>query len=148
MTAGPPSDHLWRALTSTGSTRVADSSPRDTYGLGRRPALREPCRPSAPGCLELVRQGKVILAASTFRRLKMRWDPCSGTSITAQSRCSSRSLPPLMAHKRHRGAGAEHPDCGPFGENSPFSEAKLLVREGSPILSAIFSMRHPRKRRA
>ena len=35
-----------------------DSSPRDTYGLGRRPALREPCRPSAPGCLELVRPGQ------------------------------------------------------------------------------------------
>jgi hypothetical protein len=75
----------------------AESSPRDTYGLGGPPALREPCRPSAASCLELVcvAQGKVILAASTFRREKVRWDPCTGTSITAQSRCSSRSLPPL-----------------------------------------------------
>jgi hypothetical protein len=42
----------------------------DTYGLGGSPALREPCRASAASCLELVclAQGKVILAASTFRR--------------------------------------------------------------------------------
>jgi hypothetical protein len=50
------------------------------YGLWGPPALRGPCRASAAGCLA---QGKVILAASTFRRLKMRWDLCSGTSITA-----------------------------------------------------------------
>jgi hypothetical protein len=64
--------------------------------------LREPCRPKAAGGLELVglAQGKVILAGSTFRREKMRLDPRTGTSITAQSRCSSRSLPPLIAHKR------------------------------------------------
>jgi hypothetical protein len=29
----PPSGHLWRALSPTGSNRGADSSPRDTYGL-------------------------------------------------------------------------------------------------------------------
>jgi hypothetical protein len=52
------------------SSRGADTSARDTYGLGGLPALRDPC-PSAAGCLA---QGKVILAASTFRRLKMRWD--------------------------------------------------------------------------
>src|SRR4029077_13355773 len=48
------------------SSRGADSSPRDTYGLGGPPALREPCRPNAAGGLELVglAQGKVILAAS------------------------------------------------------------------------------------
>jgi uncharacterized protein YbjT (DUF2867 family) len=50
----------------------------DTYGLGRRPALREPYRPV--GGLELVclAQGRVILAGSTFRRLKMRSDLCKG----------------------------------------------------------------------
>ena len=82
--------------------RGANSSPRDTYGPGGPPALREPCRPKAAGGLELVglAQGNVILAGSTFRREKMRLDPCTGTSITAQSRCSSTSLPPLMAHKR------------------------------------------------
>src|SRR4029077_17021154 len=73
--------------------RGADSSPRDTYGLGGLPALREPYRPKAAGGLELVglAQGKVILAGSTFRREKMRLDPSTGTSITAQSRCTSRS---------------------------------------------------------
>ena len=39
------------------SNRGADSSPRDTYGVGGRPALREPCRPSAAGCLELSLPG-------------------------------------------------------------------------------------------
>ena len=97
----PPSGHLWRAPYLY-STPIAEqtSSPRDTYGLGGRPALREPYR--SVGGLELVclAQGRVILAGSTLRREKMRLDPCTGTSITAQSRCSSRSLPPLMAHKR------------------------------------------------
>jgi hypothetical protein len=66
-------------------------------------SLRDPCRPKAAGGLELVglaAQGNVILAGSTFRREKMRLDPCTGPSITAQSRCSSTSLPPLMAHRR------------------------------------------------
>src|SRR5580693_1340610 len=98
----PPPVIYGEPLPLFDSNRGADSSPRDTYGLGGRPALRDPCRPSAAGCLEPVclAQGKVILAASTFRREKVRWDPCNGTSITAQSRCSSRSLPPLMAHTR------------------------------------------------
>jgi len=53
-----------------GSNRGADTSARDIYGLWGRPALRDPCRPSGAGCLELIclAQGKVILAASTFRR--------------------------------------------------------------------------------
>ena len=47
-----------------------DSSPRDTYGVGGRPALREPCHPGAAGCVARVclAQGKVILATSAFRR--------------------------------------------------------------------------------
>ena len=40
--------------------------------------MRDPCRPSTAGCLELVclAQGKVILAGSTFRRAlgSMQWD--------------------------------------------------------------------------
>jgi hypothetical protein len=76
----PPSGHLWRAATSLGSNRGADSSPRDTYGLGGPPALRERCRPKAADGLELVglAQGKVILAGSTFRREKMRLDVLRG----------------------------------------------------------------------
>jgi hypothetical protein len=42
----------------------------------------------------------VTLAASSRRRSKTRRDPFSASSNTAQSRCSSTSLPPLMAHKR------------------------------------------------
>src|SRR6476646_6560881 len=97
----PPPVIYGEPLPLFDSNRGVDSSPRDTYGLGGPPALREPCRPSAASCLELVclAQGKVILAASTFRRLNMRWDLCSGTSMTAQFRHSSTSLPPLMAHR-------------------------------------------------
>jgi len=58
------------------------------WPLGR-PALRGPCRASDA---DRLAQGKVILAASTFRRLKMRWDLCSGTSMTAQFRCSSTEI--------------------------------------------------------
>ena len=68
-------------VESFSSNRGAHSSARDTYGLWGRPALRDPRRPSAADWLELVclAQGKVILAASTFRREKMRWDLCRGT---------------------------------------------------------------------
>src|SRR5580704_13739351 len=97
----PPPVTYGEPLPLFDSDRGADSSPRDTYGLGGRPSLREPCRPSAAGWqLVCLVHGKVIFAGSTLRREKMRLDPCTGTSITAQSRCSSRSLPPLMAHKR------------------------------------------------
>jgi hypothetical protein len=79
---------------------------RDIYGLGGRPALRDPYgasaagRPLEPACRD---QGKVIFAGSTFRREKMRCLVWRGTSITAQSRCSSTSLPPLIAHPRSLG---------------------------------------------
>jgi hypothetical protein len=42
------------------ASRGADSSPRETYGLGEPPALREPCRPKAAG--GGLAQGRVILA--------------------------------------------------------------------------------------
>ena len=45
--------------------------------------MRDPYRPSAAVCLDLfcLAQGKVILAGSIFRREKMRWDLCTGTSV-------------------------------------------------------------------
>ena len=80
----PPPVIYGELLPLFDSNRGANSSPRDTYGLGGPPALREPCRPKAAGGLELVglAQGNVILAGSTFRREKMRLDPCTGTSIS------------------------------------------------------------------
>jgi hypothetical protein len=70
----PPPVIYGEPLPPFDSNRGADTSARDTYGLGRRPALREPYRPV--GRLELVclAQGRVILAGSTFRREKMRLD--------------------------------------------------------------------------
>ena len=64
----PPPVIYGELLPLFDSNRGADSSPRDTYGLGGPPALREPCRPKAAGGLELVglAQGKVILAGSTL----------------------------------------------------------------------------------
>src|SRR6202022_1027070 len=75
------------------------------FGKGRLwplggPALREPCRPKAVGGLELVcsAQGRVILAGSTFRREKMRLDPCTDRRPDA-ARASSRRL--AGRHGRH-----------------------------------------------
>ena len=50
----PPPVIYGELLPLFDSNRGADSSPRDTYGLGGPPALREPCRPKAAGGLELV----------------------------------------------------------------------------------------------
>ena len=62
--------------------------------------MREPCRPKAAGGLELVglAQGNVILAGSTFRREKMRLDPCTDRRPDA-ARASSRRL--AGRHGRH-----------------------------------------------
>jgi hypothetical protein len=59
-------------------------------------------RARAAGYLKLAcfSHGRVIFAGSTFLRKKIRCDLFTGRSITAQSRCSSTSLPPVMAHKR------------------------------------------------
>ena len=67
----PRGSSIGEPLPLFGSNRGADPSAKDIYGLlWGRPALRDPCRPSGAGCLELIclAQGKVILAASTFRR--------------------------------------------------------------------------------
>ena len=45
----PPPVIYGEPLPLFDSNRGADSSQRDTYGLGGRPALRDPCRPSAAG---------------------------------------------------------------------------------------------------
>ena len=62
--------------------------------------MREPCRLKAVGGLELVclAQGRVILAGSTFRREKMRLDPCTDRRADA-ARASSRRL--AGRHGRH-----------------------------------------------
>ena len=66
-----PLRHLWRALTSIRvQSRGRPTPARDTYGLGGRPALRNFLPPKRRRPLELVSPGpgKLILAASTFRR--------------------------------------------------------------------------------
>ena len=56
-----------------GSSSPGDPLARDIYGLGGRPALRDPCgasaagRPLEPACWD---QGTVIFAGTTFRRKK------------------------------------------------------------------------------
>src|SRR6476660_9768146 len=54
----PPSGHLWRALTSIRLQSWADTSARDTYGLGGPPALRDPCRLRAASKLSLPGPGQ------------------------------------------------------------------------------------------
>jgi hypothetical protein len=94
----PPYGHLWRALTFIRLQSRGRPLARDIYGLWGRPALREPYRPV--GGLELVclAQGRVILAGSTFRREKMRLDPCTDRRADA-ARASSRRL--AGRHGRH-----------------------------------------------
>ena len=76
------------------STPIAEQTLRQGTPMssGDGQLCETPAAQALRGCLELVclAQGKVILAASTFRREKVRWDPCTGTSITAQSRTDSQ----------------------------------------------------------
>ena len=55
---------------------------------------------TSPGRRPRSIQGNVTFPASTRRRSKTCRDPFAASSMTAQSRCSSTSLPPLMAHNR------------------------------------------------
>ena len=84
---------------------------RDTYGSMASAAIGNP-RPAhvaaffdrndhtSPGRRPRSIQGNVTFPASTRRRSKTCRDPFAASSMTAQSRCSSTSLPPLMAHNR------------------------------------------------
>ena len=73
-----------------------------TMGSGDRQLCEAPAAQGGAVGPELVclAQGRMIFAGSTFRRSKMRCDLFTGRSITAQSRCSSTSLPPFKAHSR------------------------------------------------
>jgi len=55
---------------------------------------------TSPGRRPRPIHGNVTFPASTRRRSKTCRDPFAASSMTAQSRCSSTSLPPLMAHNR------------------------------------------------
>src|ERR1700721_2872637 len=84
------------------SNRGADSSPRDTYGLGGRPALRDPYRPSAAGCLELVSPGP---GQTDFGRIDISTviDALGSVHWEIDHRpvpMHLNELAPLMAHKR------------------------------------------------
>ena len=86
----PPAGHLW------------------LYGFGRNrnplpahvAAFFDRNDHTSPGRRPRSIQGNVTFPASTRRRSKTCRDPFAASSMTAQSRCSSTSLPPLMAHNR------------------------------------------------
>ena len=91
---GPPG-HLWRRLQSRGRP----PGKGHLWALGTasfaRPLPPKGCgRPRA----SLLAQGRVILAGSTFRREKMRLDPCTDRRPDA-ARASSRRL--AGRHGRH-----------------------------------------------
>ena len=80
---------------------------RDTYALWLRPQSASHCSPggrvfdrsdyTSPGRRPRSIHGNVTFPASTRRRSKTCRDPFAASSMTAQSRCSSTSLPPLTA---------------------------------------------------
>jgi hypothetical protein len=82
----------------------------DTYGSMASAAIAIRCQPRSsdfliarlhvPGRRPRPIHGNVTFPASTRRRSKTCRDPFAASSMTAQSRCSSTSLPPLMAHNR------------------------------------------------
>src|ERR1700738_4676198 len=80
---------------------------RDTYGSMASAAIGNPLPAQVagffdrsdytfPGRRPRSIHGNVTFPASTRRRSKTCRDPFAASSMTAQSRCSSTSLPPLM----------------------------------------------------
>jgi hypothetical protein len=91
---------------------------------------------TSPGRRPHSIHGNVTFPASTRRRSKTRRDPFAGSSITAQSRWSSTSLPPLMAHRSPappgcmRGRSRREPNkCLAFQPNSAARSACFELRK-------------------
>jgi hypothetical protein len=93
------------------SGRDRSGGGRDTYGSMASAAIGNPeASPggrffdrsdhTSPGRRPHSIHGNVTFPASTRRSSKTRRDPFAASSMTAQSRCSSSSLPPLMAHNK------------------------------------------------
>jgi hypothetical protein len=88
---------------------------------------------TSPGRRPHPIHGNVTFPASTRRRSKTRRDPFAASSMTAQSRCSSTSLPPWMAHNRPappgcaRGRSRRHPNrLAAFQPNSAARPAQFV----------------------
>src|ERR1700738_3826514 len=116
---------------------------RDTYGSMASAAIGNP-RPAhvaaffdrndytSPGRRPRSIQGNVTFPASTRRRSKTCRDPFAASSMTAQSRCSSTSLPPWMAHN-----GLALSYCGRWEEGDLAARRALRLSPRDP-LSALY----------
>ena len=107
---GPPVALGWRSLAEADSEPIHDRWARPPHGSalyflalqlvgdGGAVGLKSQKSPS-PNDRYARSHGKMTFPAATSRRLKVR---ClfTGSSMTAQSRRSSTSLPPLMAQSR------------------------------------------------
>ena len=104
---------------------------------------------TSPGRRPRSIQGNVTFPASTRRRSKTRRDPFAASSMTAQSRCSSTSLPPWMAHNRPappgcaRGRARRHPNrLAAFQPNSAARPAQF----SPPVKKLLQSLKNWRHR--
>jgi hypothetical protein len=104
---------------------------------------------TSPGRRPRSIHGNVTFPVSTRRRSKTRRDPFAARSMTAQSRCSSTSLPPLMAHNRaappgwSRGRARRQPNrVAAFQPNSVARPAQF----SSPVKKLLQSLKNWRHR--
>ena len=125
-----PAGHLW--LYGVG--RIGNPRPAQVAAFSDRSDHTSPGR--RPHSIH----GNVTFPASTRRRSKTRRDPFAASSMTAQSRCSSTSLPPLMAHNRpappgwSRGRARRQPNrVAAFQPNSTARPVLHVVGAGSSV---------------
>jgi hypothetical protein len=104
---------------------------------------------TSPGRRPRSIHGNLTFPASTRRRSKTRRDPFAASSMTAQSRCSSTSLPPWMAHNRPappgcaRGRARRHPNrLAAFQPNSAARPAQF----SPPVKNLLQSLKNWRHR--
>ena len=89
---------------------------------------------TSPGRRPRPIHGNVTFPASTRRRSKTCRDPFAASSMTAQSRCSATSLPPIT--DRHHQDGRED---GPDGSRTGSQHSSLTQSRARPNF-------HPRSR--
>jgi hypothetical protein len=104
---------------------------------------------TSPGRRPRSIHGNVTFPASTRRRSKTCRDPFAASSMTAQSRCSSTSLPPWMAYNRAappgcaRGRARRHPNrLAAFQPNSAARPAQF----SPPVKKLLQSLKNWRHR--
>src|ERR1700738_4043445 len=118
---------------------------RDTYGSMASAAIGNPLPAqvaglfdrsdyTSPGRRPRPIHGNATFPASTRRRSKTCRDPFAASSMTAQSRCSSTSRPPWMAHNRPAPPGCARGRARPRVGGLKRREFRLELAESRHIV--------------